>query len=337
MVKLKDFVRSAHFLQYTPITSASPINHGLLLIDNDDSEDSKSSSRELTCNDYTVGWICALPKEQTAAIAMLDHTHPELIKPPSDPNAYTLGCIGEHKIVIACLPKGKQLLQRRWCGLFRLSSPVGYGQGGSKRLLQADWCAEQSTNRTVDALTKLETKHEMHGTQINQYLDVLGKRYPNLISKYTWSDSLKDPISITGLSDGARSRWQYMCVTFWEMILAVFMCVSGLAVLTASPSAEREAKATNIAVDQLRRNPRDMRVHYGLIASGDQVIKDAVARDSLNKSLGGICDYADAQKTKDWQEYAAAVAAACAKELLEYVQPSDVEAERPMKDILGEK
>ncbi|KAJ5656116.1 hypothetical protein N7507_008066 [Penicillium longicatenatum] len=122
------------------------------------------------------------------------------------------------------------------------------------------------------------------------------------------------------------------------------MCVSGLAVLTASPSAEREAKATNTAVDQLRRNPRDMRVHYGLIASGDQVIKDAVARDSLNKSLGGlvlciemeaaglmdnfpcivirgICDYADAQKTKDWQEYAAAVAAACAKELLEYVQP----------------
>jgi nucleoside phosphorylase len=211
----------------------------------------------------------------------------------------------------------------------------------------------------LTALTKLETRHEMHGTRINQYLDDLGKRYPNLVSKYTWSDSLKDPISITEPSDRARSRWQYMCVTLWEMVLTVFMYLSGLVVLTASPSAEREANTANVDVGQFRRNPGDIRVHYGLIASGDQVIKDAVARDSLDKSLGGlvlciemeaaglmdnfpcivirgICDYADAQKTKDWQEYAAAVAAACAKELLEYVQPSDDEAERPMKDILGE-
>jgi hypothetical protein len=76
-----------------------------LLLDNDDLEDSKCSSRELKCNDYTVGWICALPKEQTAAIAMLDHTHPELIKPPSDPNAYTLGCIGKHKICHSLSPE----------------------------------------------------------------------------------------------------------------------------------------------------------------------------------------------------------------------------------------
>lgn len=57
-------------------------------------------------NDYTVGWICVLPKELTAATAMLDDIHPDLPKPPNDPNTYTLGSIGEHKIVIACLPKG---------------------------------------------------------------------------------------------------------------------------------------------------------------------------------------------------------------------------------------
>ncbi|KAK7422447.1 hypothetical protein QQZ08_009499 [Neonectria magnoliae] len=35
-------------------------------------------------DDYTVGWVCALPKEQTAATAMLDHRHAGLPKPPND-------------------------------------------------------------------------------------------------------------------------------------------------------------------------------------------------------------------------------------------------------------
>jgi nucleoside phosphorylase len=89
------------------------------------------------------------------------------------------------------------------------------------------------------------------------------------------------------------------------------------------------------------------------------VIKNAEFRSRLDESLGGnvlcvemeaaglmndfpcvvirgICDYADSRKNKDWQEYAAAVAASYAKELLEYVQTSDVEGERPVKDILGQ-
>lgn len=55
--------------------------------------------------DYMVGWICALPKEQTVAKAMLDKIHPDLPKPANDKNTYTLGSIGRHNIVIACLPK----------------------------------------------------------------------------------------------------------------------------------------------------------------------------------------------------------------------------------------
>lgn len=76
----------------------------------------------------------------------------------------------------------------------------------------------------------------------------------------------------------------------------------------------------------VRRKPRDMSVHFGLIASGNQVIKDAALRNKLNKDLGGhllyiemeaaglmnnfpciiirgICDYADSHKNKDWQIY----------------------------------
>jgi nucleoside phosphorylase len=86
-------------------------------------------------------------------------------------------------------------------------------------------------------------------------------------------------------------------------------------------------------------------IHYGTIASGNQVIKDGISRDRLSAELGGvlcfemeaaglmndfpclvirgICDYADSHKNKAWQPYAAATAAAYAKELLLTVQATD--------------
>ncbi|KAH2542215.1 hypothetical protein KXW97_003527 [Aspergillus fumigatus] len=309
-----------------------------------------SHSRELTHNDYTVGWVCALPKEQTAATAMLDQIHYDLPKPSTDHNTYTLGSIGRHNIVIVCSPKGKygtnsaSAVATRMVGTFpsiKVGLMVGIGGGIPPKVRLGDvvvstpvdqfpgvvqWDmgkAEEggSFKRTgalnnppsalLTALTKLETKHDMCGSKIPQYLDGMGKRWPRLVAKYTRPDSLNDPLSS---SDSSSNR----------------------------PS-----------------QPREVRVHYGLIASGNQVIKEANFRDSLNESLGGnvlcvemeaaglmndfpcvvirgICDHADSQKNKDWQEYAAAIAAAYAKELLECVQASDVDGERPVKDILAE-
>ncbi|TLD23772.1 hypothetical protein PspLS_06397 [Pyricularia sp. CBS 133598] len=65
--------------------------------------------------------------------------------------------------------------------------------------------------------------------------------------------------------------------------------------------------------------------HYGPIASGDSVIELRQERDhivrrwdnsSLAWSYGAISYYADSHKKDDWQHYAAAGAAVCAKELL---------------------
>jgi nucleoside phosphorylase len=92
----------------------------------------------------------------------------------------------------------------------------------------------------------------------------------------------------------------------------------------------------------IARSPRSLpehpRIHYGLIASGNRVLKDAAVRDRWANEYGvlcfemeaagvvgagapclvirGISDYADASKNKEWQEYAAATAAAWAKLLL---------------------
>ena len=64
------------------------------------------SAMLITHEDYTVAWICALPLEAAASKAMLDKTHPELSQSAADDNAYTLGEISGHNIVIACLPSG---------------------------------------------------------------------------------------------------------------------------------------------------------------------------------------------------------------------------------------
>jgi hypothetical protein len=52
--------------------------------------------------EYTVGWVCALPIEQE----MLDEEHEDLEHDENDNNLYSLGRIGDHNIVIVCLPAG---------------------------------------------------------------------------------------------------------------------------------------------------------------------------------------------------------------------------------------
>ena len=61
---------------------------------------------DFTNNDYTVGWICALEVELAASQAMLDREHPDLLQAENDTNTYTLGRIGRHNVVLACLPSG---------------------------------------------------------------------------------------------------------------------------------------------------------------------------------------------------------------------------------------
>jgi hypothetical protein len=64
---------------------------------------SDSSKRKLRREEYTVGWICPLEVEQTAALEMLDEEHERLPQPPTDHNVFTLSSIGGHNVVIAGL------------------------------------------------------------------------------------------------------------------------------------------------------------------------------------------------------------------------------------------
>jgi nucleoside phosphorylase len=95
----------------------------------------------------------------------------------------------------------------------------------------------------------------------------------------------------------------------------------------------------------IRRKPRTTNVpviHYGLIGSANQVMRHGLTREKLRQERGiicfemeaaglmdnfpclvirGICNYSDTHTHKNWQPYAAATAAAYAKELLGVIAP----------------
>jgi len=63
--------------------------------------------RPHTTDDYTVGWICALPIELAAAAELLDEEFKDLPQDSIDTNLYTFGRVGNHNVVVACLPAGQ--------------------------------------------------------------------------------------------------------------------------------------------------------------------------------------------------------------------------------------
>ncbi|KAL7910347.1 hypothetical protein GGI35DRAFT_362990 [Trichoderma velutinum] len=305
---------------------------------------SPSDPGNFSHEDYTIGWICALPKEQTAAISMLDHKHPDIPSLTNDDNVYTLGSIGGHNIVIVCLPKGRYgnnsaaTIATKMTSSFpsiKFGLLVGIGGGIPSKVRLGDvvvsapidqypgvvqWdlgkaedggkfrrtgALNSPPNALLKVLSKLESEHEMQESKIPIFLDEMKQKWPKLYPKYFWNQSLRDP---QDRNDEERMR-----------------CPD---------------------------------IHHGLIASGNQVIKDGAVRDRLDEDLDGnvlciemeaaglmndfpclvvrgICDYADSGKNKDWQEYAAAVAAAYAKEILSVLQIQAVQHMESVKGILS--
>jgi hypothetical protein len=167
----------------------------------------------------------------------------------------------------------------------------------------------------LTAIARLQADQMMETSRIPEYLSEMIATYPRMRAEFTYRGQEQDR-----LFDAASDHYglENTCDT----------CeISGL-------------------VTRPARDRHDPVIHYGLIASGNQVIKHGGTRDKLGQELGilcfemeaaglmdnfpclvirGICDYADSHKNKQWQGYAAATAAAYAKELLSVIHPNQVE------------
>ena len=301
--------------------------------------------RYLRPEDYTVGWVSALPVELAAAAELLDEEYEDIPQDPNDTNLYTLGRIGGHNIVIACLPAGQTgtnsaaavavQMKAKFVSI-RFGLMVGIGGGVP---------SNESDIRLGDVV--VSQPYMQHGGVV-QY--DFGKTTP---SGFVRTSSLNTPptILLNALvklqANNTRRRGVLL------EYLSALCCVPEFARGNAGPDILFESTynhvggptcencSTDRLLERTKRGSLEIMVHYGTIASGNQVIRDGVTRDRLSSELGGvlcfemeaaglmnsfpclvirgICDYADSHKNKRWQPYAAATAAACAKEVLSVI------------------
>lgn len=309
-----------------------------------------------TREDYLVGIICALAIEKAPMVAMLDELHDKLEKENGDDNDYTLGRIGVHNVVIACLPAGlmgngpaaivANNMRRSFPIKFGLMVGVGGGVWSKKDDIRlGDVVVSQPTGthggviqwdhgkveqggefrRTgslnmpppvlLHALQALKTFHETDGidTSIQEALSVMIKNKPHMAKKYKYQGPEHD-----------------------QLFEATY---------DHKGDDECEGCDTQSIVPRTSREDSTPEIHYGNIASGNQVMKHGATRDRIGKDenvicfemeaaglvndfpclvIRGICDYADSHKNKRWQPYAAATAAAFARVLLGFIDKQEV-------------
>ncbi|RLL95911.1 hypothetical protein CFD26_103521 [Aspergillus turcosus] len=313
------------------------------------------SPKTLSRNDYTVGWISALSLEEAAAVAMLDEIHGNAGQLEMDSNSYKFGSMAGHNCVIACLPAGVygQTSATIVADHMRWSFPsvrfwllVGIGGGAptekadirlgdvvvstptaqthSPGVIQYDYgkmirdgifertgILDKPPPLLLNAVSTLQAQHRTEGcSRILALIDEMTSKHPDMRARYGPRDPRSDVLFKADYDHGKRDNCQN--------------CDRRFAV--ARP--ERQSGAPVI--------------HYGTIGSANGLMRDGTTRDRLAKEIGilcfemeaaglvdnfecltirGICDYADSHKNKDWQEFAAATAAAYAKELLGVISP----------------
>ncbi|KAF5229507.1 hypothetical protein FANTH_14183 [Fusarium anthophilum] len=239
-----------------------------------------------------------------AALAMMDEIHGQLSSRFNDHNAYTLGSIENHNIVIACLPEGQY-------GTINAASDIVMGTGIMQydlgKILSGGEIPRTATPKSPEqslctAVTNLRASHEIYASRVPAIL---------------WERMQRNA------EYHRPSAPDHLFQASYEHDPSMANCQT----CDQSQLEQREA-----------RRSCEPKIHYGAIASSNQVMKDAVTRDRLAHELDiicfemeaaglmdvlpclpirDICDYSDSHKAKDWQKYAAAVAAAYAREFLE--------------------
>jgi nucleoside phosphorylase len=306
------------------------------------------ATQALSNDSYTVGWICALPLEMSAAKAMLDEDHGmPREQHRTDQNTYRLGRIGELHVAIACLPAGEYGIASAAVvaqhmlftfGSIKIGLMVGIG-GGIPCLKNDIRLGDVVVSKPQDTFGgvvqydsgKVESGGEFHRTgQLNEPPKALLTAMSNLISEHEMKDN-----EIKDILEGVWKKFTKMRKDYSHQGVENDQVYAG-------DYDHKKGKETCISCDSTKLVERPSRgadpvIHYGLIASGHSVMKHGVTRDRLNRELGiicfemeaaglmndfpclvirGICDYSDSHKNKAWQRYAAITAAAYTKELL---------------------
>ena len=316
---------------------------------------------KLRREDYTVGWLCALPlSELVAARCMLDYEHEPLESLPDDQNAYFYGSIGQHNVVICSLPGGipgkvSAAIQaeslRKSFNHLRMCLYVGIGGGvpydppkldpdddihlgdvvvgwpdkpGAPAVVQYDML--RRTKNGVGELLGIQDKPD------RLLLNALGSLLANhRLGETRFAEHLTRVDHLPGFRHLGSTSDQLFQATYRH-----------------NPRHSDCSQCDpRMLVQRKSREGTQLHFHQSTILSGDTVMKDARERDRLSKVhygarcfemeaagavgsrsllvIRGISDYSDSHKNSAWQNYAASTAAAFGRELLYTIQPVELE------------
>ena len=323
---------------------------------------------------YTVGWICAVLTEYVAAQAFLDERHSPPDNLSGTHNDYTLGKIGRHNVVISVLPMGSYGTTSaanvatdmlRDFPNIRIGLMVGIGGGVPSK---------KHDIRLGDIVVSIPVSGQGGVFQYDFGKAIQGEGFRNT------SFLNEPPAFLRAAVQGQAALYETEGHDIDGLI--------SKALETKTPKMRKNYRRPDDGTDRLykshfihkeadescsssscgddptvliQREPRtdeddNPAIHYGLIASGTSLMKDATLRDQLAREkdvlcfemeaaglmnsfpclvIRGICDYSDSHKNKIWQGYAAMAAAAYARDLLHRVPAQKVEEEKRIAQIVN--
>lgn len=312
-------------------------------------------------DEFQIGWICALPIEAAAAKEMLDESFGSLDEQDkTDPNTYTLGRIGKHYIVIARLPEGQygntaattvaNNMIRTFSKSLRVGLMVGVGGGipsTTSDIRLGDIVISCPTGNCGGVLQydmgkvgvdgKFTRTGSLNSPPRSLLAAVSTMRAAELTDDPHYPEYLRNAIGRTRRTQKTFTRPGQQSDRLFK-------------IQHDHPAAADNCDICPREWEEARneREDNEPQPHYGIIASGNSVIKHGWTREQLRMQTGalcfemeaaglmldfpcivirGICDYSDSHKNKEWQGYAALAAASYTKELLGYIPKGQVSQE----------
>ncbi|KAI8717199.1 hypothetical protein NCS52_00795000 [Fusarium sp. LHS14.1] len=299
------------------------------------SDHQRPSSR----NDFDIALVCALPREYDAVLLTLDEPWDKdgdtYGRAQGDRNEYATGRIGKFNVVVCLIGVGKRnstgaaaSLRSSWPNV-TLTLLVGICAGVNS-------VGEQQM-RIGDVIISTAVVQHDFGRQLDD--GFIRKDTPDSeigpVPKHIYNLLYK-----LGTEEGKKRLNSKTC--------------SVLDQLQRKASPEDKYKGPQQAQQAATAEVQSPTIHFGVVASGDQVIRSQRHRDDIVEETGAIslemegagtshelpclvvkavCDFGDRNKNKDWQDYASATAAAVSRAILESYtrtdKPSDAAPQLP--------
>ncbi|KAK8927219.1 hypothetical protein VCV18_003687 [Metarhizium anisopliae] len=306
-------------------------------------------TRPLNPEDYHIAIIAPLEIENVAATLMLDNRHDGRFPMARGCEyLYTPGEMGGHNVIVATLPAGedcdlgsaaalsrqvKTFFPNLWFGLLVgvAAGMPNVGGGGQERDIRLGDVLVAQQDGELPGLINLELgKWTENGFVLRRrgWLDMAHKLVRSAIRQIKAGDFLQD---------------QPLFLKHYQQMMGNLSHPEAF----ADPGQELDLlyeTGESVVKRRTREAEKRTRVWYGMIGSASTLVENASKRDELrdkhnlvgietaaagivpNIPVGvvrGVCDYADEKTNEAWRPYAAAMAAAYAKEIILQIGPPE--------------